>query len=55
MEEKNTNEAQNELNLSSEDFLSFNLDNLKLSEDQNQEKKIDTPKPREKNRHLFKR
>ena len=42
MEEKNTNEAQNELNLSSEDFLSFNLDNLKLSEDQNQEKKIDT-------------
>ena len=41
MEEKNTNEAKNELNLSSEDFLSFNLDNLKLTEDKDQDKKFD--------------
>ena len=40
MEEKNTNEAQSDLNISSEDFLSFNLDNLKLTEDKDQEKKF---------------
>ncbi len=39
MEEKNTNEAQSDLNISSEDFLSFNLDNLKLTEE-NQDKKF---------------
>ena len=40
MEEKNTSEAQSDLNISSEDFLSFNLDNLKLTEDKDQEKKF---------------